>query len=113
MKKAIIIVIAVLLAQPAFANLPAVDFIAQEKAAGINLIGVGGKDPSDPKFRLDAGSGVTPEQMAQAKQDALAFDWTVKADPPPKAAATTDDTAALQAKLDALEARIAKLEAEK
>lgn len=71
------------LAQPIFANNPQVDFLNQEIVAGIPLVGVCGTSPSDPQYHLDGGPGCTPAQMAQAKTDALAFDWTVYPDANP------------------------------
>lgn len=71
------------LANPCFANSPAIDFMAQEAAKGINLETVGGRDPSDQYFQMSGRPGTTPEQMQQAQQDAKAFDWTIYPDPNP------------------------------
>lgn len=83
----LILVLASLQATPCLANVPSFDFIAQEKAKGINIAGVGGSSPLEAHFHLDGASGTTPAQMTQALSDAQSFDWTVYPDANPVAAA--------------------------
>jgi len=55
---------------------PQFEFITQEQAAGIPIIGVSGDGPGTAGFQIFFTSAVTPEQIAQANKDAAKFNWT-------------------------------------
>jgi hypothetical protein len=87
MKLLALVILAISVISPAFANNPPADFIARETAAGIPLVGVSGANPQDSHWHIDGAPGTTPAQMKQAQADALAFSWTIYPDPNPVAAA--------------------------
>lgn len=67
---------------------PLTQFMSQENAKGIPLIGISGTYGTT-RFRLDFGPTATPEQIAEANADAATFNWTPQPAPDPLAFITS------------------------